>query len=120
MATRYRKTIKAAVATEKESDVQNAICEYLELKRRCFFRLNNIPAFNREGGGIVMRRLPKFTPKGLPDIIVIAGGLFFGLEVKTKIGTQSKEQKEFERWVKEHGGRYHVVRSIDEVKAIGL
>ena len=106
---------------EKESDIQNTICEYLEIKGRCFFRLNNIPAFNRTvGGGFTMRRLPKYTPRGLPDIIVVAGGLFFALEVKSKVGKQSPEQKEFEALVKKHGGRYHVVRSLDEVIAIGL
>ena len=67
-----------------------------------------------------MRRLPKYTPKGLPDIIVIAGGLFFGLEVKKSDGRQSPDQKAFEKWVKDHGGRYHVVRSVEDVKAIGL
>ena len=67
-----------------------------------------------------MRRLPKFQPKGIPDLIVVAGGLFFGLEVKTKIGRQSPEQKEFEANVKKHGGKYFVVRSIEDVQAIGL
>lgn len=106
---------------EKESDIQNSICEYLEIRGRCFFRVNNIPAFNRtEGGGFTMRRLPKYTPKGLPDIIVVAGGLFFALEVKTKVGRQSPEQKEFEALVKKHGGKYFVVRSIEDVQAIGL
>lgn len=106
---------------EKESDIQNTICEYLEMRRRCFWRQNNIPAFDRkEGGGFSMRRLPKYTPKGLPDINVIAGGQYIGLEVKTSIGKQSKEQKEFELLVKSHGGRYHVVRSVEDVQAIGL
>lgn len=107
--------------TIKEKDIQNTICEYLELKRRCFFRVNNIPAFNRiAGGGFTMRRLPKYTPRGLPDIIVVAGGLFYALEVKTPVGRQSPEQKEFEALVKKHGGKYHVVRSLEEVIAIGL
>ena len=111
----------------KESDVQNSICEYLETRRRCFFRLNNIPAFNKNaGGGITMRRLPKYTPKGLPDIVVVAGGLFYALEVKkpdsvdSKKTYQSKDQKEFQALVEKHGGKYFVVRSIDDVQAIGL
>lgn len=67
-----------------------------------------------------MRRLPKYTPKGLPDIIVVAGGIFWGLEVKKKGSYQSKEQKEFEEWVRKHGGNYAVVRSVDDVQALGL
>lgn len=107
--------------TEKETDIQNAICEYLERRGRCFWRTNNIPAFSRlEGGGFRMHRLPKYTPRGIPDIIVVAGGLFWGLEVKTKVGRQSPEQKEFQANVEAHGGKYAVVRSIDEVQALGL
>ena len=106
---------------EKESEIQSAICEYLALRKRCFWRSSNVPAFNRNpGGGITMRRLPKYTPRGIPDIIVIAGGLFWGLEVKTKIGRQSPEQKEFQANVEAHGGRYAVVRSTDDVIALGL
>lgn len=103
-----------------ESQVQNAICEYLEARRHCFFRLNNIPAFNRNGSGITMRKLPKYTPKGLPDIVVIRFGRFIGLEVKDK-GYQSKDQKAMQEWIESvGGGRYHVVRSIDDVQEIGL
>jgi hypothetical protein len=108
---------------ESEGDIQTSICEYLELRQRCFFRVNNIPAFNRhEGGGFTMRKLPKFTPRGLPDIIVVKGGLFYALEVKKSNPKtyQSKDQKEFEAEVKKHGGQYHVVRSIEDVQAIGL
>lgn len=105
----------------KEGDIQNSICEYLEMRRKFFFRLNNIPAFNRNaGGGVTMRRLPKYTPRGLPDIIVVAGGLFIALEVKSAIGRQSPEQKVIEEQIKKHGGQYHVVRSIEDVQAIGL
>lgn len=105
----------------KESDIQNSICEYLEMRSRCFFRLNNIPAFNRGGdGGITMRRLPKYTPKGLPDIVVIAGGIFYGLEVKTPEGKQSPDQKIMEEKIKKSGGKYFVVRSIEDVQSIGL
>lgn len=105
----------------KESEIQSAICEYLAIRGRCFFRLNNIPAFSRGADGSVrMRRLPKHTPRGLPDIVVVVGGVFFGLEVKRPKTYQSPEQKEFERWVKSHGGKYAVVRSIDDVQALGL
>lgn len=107
--------------TIKEKDIQNSICEYLAVKGRCFWRVNNIPAFNRTaGGGFTMRRLPKYTPRGLPDIEVVAGGIYYALEVKTPVGRQSPEQKEFEANLKKHGGKYFVVRSIDDVIAIGL
>lgn len=106
---------------ETESPIVSAICEYLELRRRCYWRANNIPAHEKlPGGGIRMRALPKGSRKGVPDINVIAGGIYIGLEVKTSTGKQSKEQKEVEALIKEHGGRYHLVRSVDDVKALGL
>lgn len=115
MATRSLKT------KESEGDIQNTICEYLDIKRRYFFRLNNIPAFNRkEGGGITMRRLPKYTPRGLPDIIVVAGGQFIALEVKSAIGRQSPDQKITQQDIERHGGKYFLVRSVDDVIKIGL
>jgi len=105
----------------KESDIQASICDYLEIRRRFFFRVNNIPAFNKNvDGSIRMRRLPKHTPRGLPDIIVIVGGVFYGLEVKKEGGKQSPEQKIIQKDIEAHGGKYFVVKSIDDVKAIGL
>ncbi len=104
-----------------EGEIQTTICEYLEMKRRFFFRLNNIPAFDRkDGGGFTMRRLPKFTPRGLPDIIVVAGGQFIALEVKSAIGKQSPDQKLIEAEVKKHGGKYYLVRSLEDVINAGL
>lgn len=109
-----------AKGKSNEGHIQSVICEYLEAKRHCFFRLNNIPAFNKgESGRITMRKLPKYTPKGLPDIIVIKNGYFIALEVKDK-SPQSKDQKIFEARVKDALGRYHIVRSIDDVQNVGL
>jgi hypothetical protein len=40
--------------------------------------------------------------------------------VKREGGKQSPDQKEFERLCVAAGGEYHVVRSIDDVQALGL
>ena len=104
-----------------EGEIQSAICDYLEVRRRFFFRLNNIPAFNRkDGGGFTMRRLPKHTPRGLPDIIVVVGGIFYALEVKSAVGKQSPDQKIIQSDIEKHGGKYFLVRSIEDVQSIGL
>lgn len=109
------------IEKETESPIVSAICEYLELRQRCFWRANNIPAFNKkEDGTVTMRRLPAGSRRGVPDINLVAGGLYWGLEVKTSIGKQSKEQKEIEALIKKHGGRYHVVCSVDDVISLGL
>lgn len=112
---------------ENESKVLFSIGEYLEQRGRFFWRTNNIPAFNRlPSGAIVMRKLPKFTPKGLPDFFVCAGGQIIALEVKrpkteTSAKTyQSKEQKIWQAGFEKHGGKYYVVRSKEDVQAVGL
>lgn len=120
MATKLKK-IKNKNA---EGSIQNEILNYLaDQKGIYFFRMNNIPAFTKlPSGKIQMRKLPKYTPKGLPDIIVIKKGIFYGLEVKKSEPKtyQSKDQKIFEANVKAHGGQYYVVRSVQDVKMIPL
>lgn len=105
------------MASELEKDIQNAICDYLALKKYFFWRQNVIPVMNPDGS---MRRLPKYVKKGVPDIILIKDGLFIGLEVKRKNTYQSKEQKDFEADVTEAGGQYYVVRSVDDVISLKL
>jgi hypothetical protein len=57
---------------------------------------------------------------GTPDIICCIDGDFVGLEVKGPKGDLSDSQKEFQRNIEKAGGRYHVVRSIDDVQSHGL
>lgn len=107
-----------------ETEVQTEICKYLEEQKDLFFfRLNNIPAFSRlPGGKMVMRKLPKWTPAGLPDIVVVRKGIFYGLEVKREMTSskQSPDQKKIEADIKSKGGKYYVVRSVQDVKMIPL
>lgn len=105
-------------STEKETDIQRAICDYLALRRHFFWRNNNTPVFDTQRGAF--RALPKYTLKGLPDIELIKDSCWVGLEVKSMKGTQSPEQKEFERRCKENGVEYYVVRSVDDVQRLGL
>jgi DNA-binding CsgD family transcriptional regulator len=62
----------------------------------------------------------KHAMKGVPDIIIIRQAQFVGLQVKREDGRLSPEQLEFQKRCEEAGGRYHVVRSIDDVQALGL
>lgn len=52
---------------------------------------------------------------GVADLHILCNGKSLYIELKTAIGTQSNEQKEFERMVNNHGAQYHVVR--DEITA---
>lgn len=55
---------------------------------------------------------------GVPDILVLHAGRIFGLEVKATTGRLSESQKAFRPTFENAGGSYHIVRSIDDVKAV--
>lgn len=103
-------------APEKETAIVNAICEYLSVKQHFFWR-QNTGGMYREGRFF---SLPRFSLKGVPDIILVKSGIFVGLEVKTEKGRQSPGQKEFQEKVTKAGGCYYTVRSIDDVIKLGL
>jgi len=104
-----------------ESEVLNAVCEYLSAKNYFFFRVNNVPVFQGDGhGGGFFRKLSKWSIAGVPDIIMIYNGDFIGLEIKTPSGRQSPEQKAFETRCKNESGEYYIIRRIEDLIEIGL
>lgn len=99
----------------KESVIQKGILDYLTL-----YAKTNPIYFFRAGAGAVKTmqgRYFKTGRAGLPDIVVIKDK-FIGLEVKTKTGRQSQNQKQAEKDIKAAGGEYYIVRSIADVKEI--
>jgi hypothetical protein len=102
----------------RETDIQASICDYLAARRHFFFRANNIPVFDKSRG--VFRALPKHTPRGIADIIVVHIGRPYFLEVKRPGTYQRPEQKDFQKGAEAAGALYAVVRSIDDVQALGL
>ena len=52
---------------------------------------------------------------GIADFFAIKNGWGIWIEVKSEKGTQSEYQIKFEKDIKEHGGRYILVRSVDEL-----
>lgn len=102
-----------------EKDIQREICEWLNTHKFFFWRSNNIPVFGMNNGGKkTFRSLPKYTPKGIPDIIVIHNGKFIGLEVKRPKAKLRPDQAIFKGNVEDNGGYYHEVHSVDEVDTI--
>ena len=104
-----------------ESEVQSSILDYLMLRKYFAFRLNNIPAFNRDADGSVrMRRLSKGNLRGMADIIVVLVGRPYFLEVNRPGSYQRPEQREFQKHAESVGAHYAVVRSTEEVQRLGL
>jgi len=106
------------MARTPEGEIVNAVCEYLALKKRFFYRNNNTPIFDRGKG--IFRAMPKYSRHGAPDIIVVKDGKYIGIEVKTDSGKLSEHQLTFGRELMAAGGEFVVARSIDDVVRAGL
>lgn len=88
-------------------------------------RLNNTPQYDKKlnSGYGGYRSQGRFSAPGMADILIIDKekyGMAHFLEIKTPKGKQSPDQKLFEKRCLLANGDYHVVRSVDEVKALGL
>jgi hypothetical protein len=101
-----------------ENQVLAAVANYLKLRGVFFWRTNNIPVYDKTRGAF--RSMPEFSRKGVPDIIAIVKGQFVGLEMKRPDGRQSADQKQFEEDVVKAGGRYFVIKSIDDIRDAGF
>lgn len=102
-----------------EKEIQLAICDYLAFKKYFFWRQNTTPVW--EGGeNPRFRAMPKYSLKGIPDIILVKEGKFIGLEVKQPKGKQSDNQRVFQEKLEKAGGFYYIVTSLDDVVKIGF
>jgi hypothetical protein len=101
-----------------ESQIEIQVCHWLRVKGFFFWKQPNVGFFDTR----VMRFRRHSSPyvkRGVPDLIVLLpGGKFCGLEIKSATGTQSVDQKSFEQSVKRVGGEYWLVRSLEEVETI--
>jgi len=110
-----------------ESRIQTAIERFLrrkEARGELVYQKNNSGAVLIPDRGRRMRLL-RFGKKGSPDFLVWRtardGGfcetLFMEVK-KPKTGRQSPAQRRFQSAVEELGGRYVIVRSLDDAKAL--
>jgi hypothetical protein len=92
-----------------ESYIQKNILAYLSLRNIWAWRSNNLAVPGRRFIG----------EPGLPDIVgMLPGGRFLGIEVKTKTGKQSDDQKAFQARCEKEGGLYILARSLDDVMEV--
>lgn len=99
-----------------EAMIQRAIMDYLDIVAK------QKPIYHFRAGAGAMKteqgRYFKTGRAGLPDVVVLLGGRWIGLEVKTATGRQSTAQKNAENYIKDAGGEYYIVRSVSDVKSI--
>lgn len=107
------------VKEPSEHQIQCLIIEYLEKfrKKDVYFLRNNSfsGSFTRSNGS---KGFIKNNKKGSPDIIICYKGKWIGVEVKSRTGRQSPDQKQAEKDINRCGGEYHIVRALDDLIAI--
>jgi Holliday junction resolvase len=86
-----------------EGKIKAAIKEYLQKTGWYEF---NVTQFNKRGYKV---------HNGISDLIAIKNGQVLFIEVKTDLGVTSKAQVEFGKQITEHGGKYIIARSIDDL-----
>ena len=99
-----------------EAMIQRAVLDYL-----IWYSKSHKIYFFRSAAGMVKTeqgRVFKTGKPGTPDISVCAWGQYVGIEVKTKSGRQSALQKQAEDEIVAAGGRYELVRSLEDIKRI--
>jgi hypothetical protein len=126
-----------------EKQIQSSIIAYLQFRRDVFFWRQNSGSFTEKAKSVIVKVINSIgglspsiksriiglfykqighyectSEKGLPDIAVIKDGMYIGLEVKTKTGRQRDTQKLAQSKIEKAGGKYFIVRSLDEVKEI--
>jgi len=104
---------------ETEAQIQKAILQWGGYKRILMHRINVIGTPLHKAGKTIYR---PSTNRGMADIhatLIVEGiPVSVWLEVKTKKGKLSANQKAFQESIEAAGGFYYVVRSIDDVDMV--
>lgn len=91
---------------------RNNYCLKFNKPRYCIFSIPN----EGEGKKEMMFKKSIGLLSGASDLIVLMPNRCIFVEVKTRIGRQSDNQKEFETRVKDLGFEYYLIRSLEDFK----
>jgi len=95
---------------EKESDIQKAVSDYLQLRGFLVIKINNTGIYKQATGTYIPPR-----QKGISDLIACKNGRFYAFEIKASKGKLSEAQALFLSEVVAKGGVAAVVRGLDDV-----
>ncbi len=97
-----------------EKQLMRGCLDYLAYYKKTYpifyFRANSGSVITQGG------RVFKGASAGTPDIILLVDSIFCGLECKTEKGKQSPAQKEAEQAIIAAGGKYFLIRSMEEIR----
>jgi hypothetical protein len=99
-----------------EKQLMRGCLDYLAYYKKTYpifyFRANSGSVITQGG------RVFKGASAGTPDIILLVDSIFCGLECKTEKGRQSQVQKEVEQAITDAGGKYFLIRSMEDIKKV--
>lgn len=112
---------QAAPKKKLEKEVQSEILEWLKEKGFFYWRMNNKPTYDRARK--TFYSLPKHTPSGLPDIVVVYKSRFIVFEVKGqgRLNNSQKTQiaqREIRKKFEENGAEYYIVKDLLDVATL--
>ncbi len=99
-----------------ESSALKSILDYLQIMRnqgKCWYIRSSSGVIKTEAGNYF-----KTGSIGCPDILVLTRQGLIALEVKAEKGRLSEGQIGVKNEIEALGGKYHVVRSVDDVIAV--
>ncbi len=104
------------MTTQPEALIRNAILDLLRMWRIKAWIFDSVGIWSKERG-CYLKRGGKHATRGLPDIHgIVPGGRFFAIEVKTKTGRVSPEQKQQIEEITAAGGIAFIARSLKDVE----
>ena len=107
------------ITKASEDTIHISIVDYLRLalpRSAVFWHTPNTFPTAKPQYHAKLKRLGRLA--GVPDLLIIHAGRIIGLEVKATTGRLSDSQKAFRPVFENAGGFYHIVRSIDDVRAV--
>lgn len=96
-------------ASPSESEIQSMIIRTLRSMGHMAFKHNPVN-FTPYGFGKVAA-----IDKGIADVIACVNGKYVEFEIKCKTGKQSNFQKAHEKLVNKCGGKYFVIKSLEDL-----
>jgi penicillin-binding protein-related factor A (putative recombinase) len=100
-----------------EGIIKKQICDWLAYQRKdIFFWINSSVGIYDPGRGMFRRPNSPYQIKGTADILGCYKGRIIAIEVKSKRGTLSIEQRQFLERISSMGGLGIIARSIEDVQ----
>lgn len=113
--------------TEKESDLQIQIVQYLSATCRAgkfaFFSIPNellvqlavmLGSYDKKSYALLAKAKKMGMTAGASDLLITKGGKAWFIELKSRGKKQTKEQVFFGNWILSTGGKYAVFDNFDE------